>query len=140
MKILEAKGKNTYNTKAYTRSRASQEYAQHANFSEMKKRISFLSTLQHGWDGYNAFPISSIVIENVHELLSSIDEDCLSGWRALPEINGTISLQNDMLRAGIQIGDKTLSYFVIRGDNVTGEDNVAFSISNFVNILKSING
>ena len=139
MEILEAKGKNTHNTKT-TRSRASRKNAQHASFSEMKKRISFLSTLKHGWGGYNASPINSLVINNVHELLSNIDEDYLSGWRALPEINGTISLQNDLLRAGIQIGDKTLSYFVIRGDNVTGEDNVAFSISNFVNILKSING
>ena len=73
-------------------------------------------------------------------LLANIGEKDLAGWRALPEINGTISLQNDEKRAGIQVGDTAFSYFVISGNNVLGKDNVMFAIPTLLDILREING
>lgn len=106
----------------------------------MKSRVSFLSTLQQGWDGYGASPISNKVVANMNALLANIDEMDLAGWRALPEINGTISLQNDEKRAGIQVGDTAFSYFVISGNHVSGNDNVMFTIPTLLDVLRKING
>lgn len=139
MEVYETIDKSI-NAKTGTKCKVSRHDVPSADFSEIRKRIGYLSTLKPGWDGYSASPISSHVIDNVNTLLSNIDEESLNGWRALPEINGTISLQNDALRAGIQIGDTAFSYFVIKGNNVTGDDNVSFSIPNFINILRDING
>jgi len=106
----------------------------------MKVRVSFLSTLKQGWDGYNALPVSNQVIININAFLAQINNKDLMGWRMLPEINGTISLQNDALRAGIQIGDSLFSYFVISGNKVKGDENLPFAIPTIINVLREING
>ena len=106
----------------------------------MKSRVNFLTTLQQGWDGYNALPISNQVIDNMNAFLANVNEKDLTGWRALPEINGTISLQNDEKRAGIQVGDTAFSYFMISGNHVSGNDNVLFAIPTLLNVLREING
>ena len=107
--------------------------------SAMQKKLDSLKALGEGWDGYSASPISQAVINNVKTVLDYCTDDDLKGWRALPEINGTISLQNDGLRAGIHIGSNAFSYFAIHNDTVSGDDNIAFVIPQFLHVLRAIN-
>ena len=107
--------------------------------SAMHKKLESLKALGKGWDGFSAAPISQTVINNVKTALDFCTDDDLKGWRALPEINGTISLQNDGLRAGIHIGNNAFSYFAINNDIVSGDDNIAFVIPHFLHVLRAIN-
>ena len=95
----------------------------------MHKKLDSLKTLREGWDGFSAAPISQAVINNVKTAQDYCTDDDLKGWRALPEINGTILLQNDGLRSGIHIGNNEFSYFAIHNDTVSGDDNIAFTAS-----------
>jgi len=115
-------------------------YENDSAIAAMKSRVSLLTTLHQGWDGYDALPISNQVVANMNAFLANVNEKDLTGWRALPEINGTISLQNDEKRAGIQVGDTAFSYFVISGNHVSGNDNVMFTIPSLLDVLRKING
>ncbi|MBQ1697845.1 MAG: hypothetical protein II075_08170, partial [Bacteroidales bacterium] len=103
------------------------------------QRLLQVSKLQQGWDGYNALPVNSQVIDNMHVVLDNCDSTQLQGWQIFPEINGTILLQNSVRRAGINLGDKTFSYFIINGNNVNGDDSKSFSVSQFLNVLNELN-
>lgn len=122
-----------------THRRIQKHYKDDSAIAAMKSRVSFLTTLQQGWDGYDALPISNKVVANMNAFLANVSEKDLTGWRALPEINGTISLQNDEKRAGIQMGDTAFSYFVINGNQVTGDDNIVFAVPAILNVLRDIN-
>jgi hypothetical protein len=117
-----------------------QKHDDDSAIAAMKSRVNFLTTLQQGWDGYDALPISNQVVTNMNAFLANVNEKDLAGWRALPEINGTISLQNDEKRAGIQVGDTAFSYFVITGNHVSGNDNIMFAIPTLLHIMREING
>ena len=109
------------------------------NVDRLYQRLLQVSKLQQGWDGYNALPVNSQVIDNMHVVLDNCDSTQLQGWQIFPEINGTILLQNSVRRAGINLGDKTFSYFIINGNNVDGNDSKAFSVSMFLNVLNKLN-
>lgn len=109
------------------------------NVDRLYQRLLQMSKLQQGWDGYNALPVNSQVIDNMHVVLDNCDSTHLQGWQIFPEINGTILLQNSARRAGINLGDKTFSYFIINGNNVDGDDSKAFSVSLFLNVLNELN-
>jgi len=85
-------------------------------------------------------PVNRQVIDNMHSVLDNCESALLQGWQIFPEINGTILLQNSLERAGINLGDKTFSYFIIRGNNVDGDDNKLFSVSLVLTVLKKLNG
>lgn len=105
----------------------------------MLDSIDKLSSLKSGWDGYSAVPICKEVISNLVTVLHQCSDDDINGWKIYPEINGTILLQNSKLKAGIHLGVSTFSYFVIKGEHVSGADNLEFSVTPFVNILRQIN-
>lgn len=109
------------------------------NVDRLYQRLLQVSKLQQGWDGYNALPVNSQVIDNMHVVLDNCDSTQLQGWQIFPENNGTILLQNSVRRAGINLGDKTFSYFIINGNNVDGDDSKAFSVSMFLNVLNKLN-
>ena len=109
------------------------------NVDRLYQRLLQVSKLQQGWDGYNALPVNSQVIDNMHVVLDNCDSTQLQGWQIFPEINGTILLQNSVRRAGINLGDKTFSYFIINGNNVDGDDSKSFSVSLFLNVLNKLN-
>ena len=109
------------------------------NVDRLYQRLLQVSKLQQGWDGYNALPVNSQVIDNMHVVLDNCDSTQLQGWQIFPEINGTILLQNSVRRAGINLGDKTFSYFIINGNNVDGDDSKSFSVSLFLNVLNELN-
>ena len=108
------------------------------NVGRLYERLLAVSQLKQGWDGYNALPVNRQVIDNMHVVLDNCDSAQLQGWQIFPEINGTILLQNNIRRAGINLGDKTFSYFIISGNTVDGDDSKSFSVSLFLNVLKKL--
>ena len=108
------------------------------NVGRLYESLLAMSQLKQGWDGYNALPVNRQVIDNMHGVLDNCESALLQGWQIFPEINGTILLQNSLKRAGINLGDKTFSYFIIRGNNVDGDDKKSFSVSLVLNVLKNI--
>jgi hypothetical protein len=127
----------TYNNPTTFAEQESKPYL--GNVDRLYQRLLQVSKLQQGWDGYNALPVNSQVIDNMHVVLDNCDSTQLQGWQIFPEINGTILLQNSVRRAGINLGDKTFSYFIIKGNNVDGDDSKAFSVSQFLNVLNKLN-
>ena len=127
----------TYNNPTTFAERESKTYL--GNVDRLYQRLLQVSKLQQGWDGYNALPVNSQVIDNMHVVLDNCDSTQLQGWQIFPEINGTILLQNSVRRAGINLGDNTFSYFIIKGNNVDGDDSKAFSVSMFLNVLNKLN-
>ncbi len=127
----------TYNNPTTFAERESKTYL--GNVDRLYQRLLQVSKLQQGWDGYNALPVNSQVIDNMHVVLDNCDSTQLQGWQIFPEINGTILLQNSVRRAGINLGDNTFSYFIINGNNVDGDDSKAFSVSLFLNVLNELN-
>ena len=109
-----------------------------AEVFNMMESLRSMSALQQGWDGFNASPVSQHAIDNLFAVLGSCQDEDLYGWKAFPEINGSLLLQNNDLRAGINLGDETFSYFVIHGDSVTGGDNLSFTAPSFVSVLRRI--
>lgn len=108
-------------------------------FRIMEKLRGFLN-LKTGWDGYQALPVNHHVIDNLYAALDECEDEDMFGWQIYPEINGTLSLQNDELKAGLHIGTEAFSYFVIHDDKVSGADNVLFSVPVFLTTLRDING
>ena len=127
----------TYDNPTTFAERESKTYL--GNVDRLYQRLLQVSKLQQGWDGYNALPVNSQVIDNMHVVLDNCDSTQLQGWQIFPEINGTILLQNSVRRAGINLGDKTFSYFIIKGNNVDGDDSKSFSVSLFLNVLNELN-
>ena len=127
----------TYNNPTTFAERDNKTYL--GNVDRLYQRLLQVSKLQQGWDGYNALPVNSQVIDNMHVVLDNCDSTQLQGWQIFPEINGTILLQNSVRRAGINLGDKTFSYFIIKGNNVDGDDSKSFSVSLFLNVLNELN-
>ncbi|MBR2201385.1 MAG: hypothetical protein IJ894_11675 [Bacteroidales bacterium] len=127
----------TYNNPTTFAERESKTYL--GNVDRLYQRLLQMSKLQQGWDGYNALPVNSQVIDNMHVVLDNCDSTQLQGWQIFPEINGTILLQNSVRRAGINLGDNTFSYFIIKGNNVDGDDSKSFSVSLFLNVLNELN-
>lgn len=127
----------TYNNPTTFAERESKTYL--GNVDRLYQRLLQVSKLQQGWDGYNALPVNSQVIDNMHVVLDNCDSTQLQGWQIFPEINGTILLQNSVRRAGINLGDKAFSYFIINGNNVDGDDSKSFSVSLFLNVLNELN-
>ena len=127
----------TYNNPTTFAERESKTYL--GNVDRLYQRLLQVSKLQQGWDGYNALPVNSQVIDNMHVVLDNCDSTQLQGWQIFPEINGTILLQNSVRRAGINLGDNTFSYFIIKGNNVDGDDSKSFSVSLFLNVLNELN-
>ncbi len=127
----------TYNNQTTFAEQERKKYL--GNVDRLYQKLLQVSKLQQGWDGYNALPVNSQVIDNMHVVLDNCDSTQLQGWQIFPEINGTILLQNSVRRAGINLGDKTFSYFIINGNNVDGDDSKSFSVSLFLNVLNKLN-
>ncbi len=109
------------------------------NVGRLYDSLQALSKLKQGWDGYNALPVNQQVINNMGVVLNNCDNSQLQDWSVYPEINGTILLQNHNRRAGINLGDKTFSYFIVNGNSVDGDDDKLFTVPLFLNVLNKLN-
>ena len=110
-----------------------------ANLSKAFDTLEHLSTLQLGWDGYNALPISKKVINNLRSVLLISDNDDWKNWMISPDGNATIMLQSATRRASISVGAEEFSYYLKTDGIRKGESHVDFSASKLLFIMRELN-
>ena len=74
------------------------------NLSKAFDTLEHLSTLQFGWDGYSALPISRKVINNLRSVLLISDNDDWGNWMISPDGNATLGLQSKPHTTLISVG------------------------------------
>lgn len=104
------------------------------------EQLSDFQEYEKGWDGAEALPLNAKVVRNFKSALQRCSEKGLTGWHISPETNGTLLFENGRGDAGINIGAKEFSYYIIRDGHVTGENHVRFSVSAILKTMKKING
>ena len=109
-------------------------------YMALLEQLSDFQEYQKGWDGDEALPLHTKVVRNFKSVLQKCNEKALTGWHISPETNGTLLFENAKCDAGINIGVKDFSYFIIKDGNVTGENRVRFSVSAILKTMKKING
>lgn len=109
-------------------------------YMALLEQLSDFQEYQKGWDGGDALPLNAKVVRNFKSVIQKCSETSLTGWHVSPETNGTLLFENGQADAGINIGIKEFSYFIIKDGNVNGENNVKFSVSAILKTMKKING
>ena len=103
------------------------------------KKLNTYKSYPAGWDGEDASPLTSQVVENFNLLLDRIDKRLLKGLTIFPETNGTLFIESTRREAGISLGDKDFSYYEIEGDTVKGKDDLPFSVEAVIEVISRIN-
>lgn len=103
------------------------------------KRTNVLSKLYKGWDGADALPIENKAIANMQNVLKKCSETDFSGWVLFPDDNGTLLLQSQDKNASISLGNNLFSFVCQKGNDIISGENVRFSVTSFLNVIKSIN-
>ena len=103
------------------------------------KKLNTYKSYPAGWDGEDASPLTSQVVENFNLLLDRIDKRLLKGLTIFPETNGTLLIESTRREAGISLGDKDFSYYEIEGDTVKGKDDLPFSVEAVIEVISRIN-
>jgi len=109
------------------------------NALRLWNRTKILSKLYKGWDGADADPIESKTIANMQNILKKGAEKDFSGWVLFPDDNGTLLLQSQNKNASVSLGNNYFSYVFQNNNDIISGENVKFSVSIFLNVLKSIN-
>lgn len=109
-----------------------QEEKNSINFSKINycTQIQKLGLLEENWDGYGAAKVSPICISNALNIINykTIICDYIQDIYANP--NGTISIlweNEDGESIGLEIGEKTLSYYIAQKDGNKFIKNVSYS-------------
>lgn len=110
-----------------------------ANLSKAFDTLEHLSTLQKGWDGYGALPISKNVLNNLRSVLLISDDADWDKWLISPDGNATVMLQSGKRRASISVGANEFSYYLKFDGKRTGESHVAFSAPKFLFVMRELN-
>ena len=110
-----------------------------ANLSNAFETLEHLSTLQYGWDGDGALPISRKVLNNLRNVLLISDDADWSKWMISPDGNATIMLQSSKRRASISVGAEEFSYYLKVDGKREGESHVDFSAPKFLSIMRELN-
>lgn len=107
-------------------------------YTEMIERLSDFQEYEKGWDGDDALPISRQVVKNFKKVLQkSLDKD-LIGWTLFPAANGTLLLQHETRKSGINIGTDGFSYYSVENGEVKGENHLKFSPKGILETMKRI--
>lgn len=91
-----------------------------------------------GWDGEDAAPLTSQVINNFSQVLEAIDKQLLVGLTIFPETNGTLLIDCTDKEAGISLGNDKFSYYEIKDGQVMGENGIDFSVQAITQVIKKI--
>ena len=110
-----------------------------ANLSKAFETLEHLSTLQSGWDGYGALPISKKVINNLRSVLLISDDADWENWMISPDGNATLMLQSGKRRASISVGADEFSYYLKVNGRREGESHVDFSAPKFLSVMRELN-
>lgn len=111
-----------------------------AIYTSLLEQLSDFQEYEAGWDGAGALPLSKKVVKNFKAVLAKASEKSLQGWHLEPQSNGTLLMQDYNCNAGINLGTKDFSYFIIIDGNVEGQNNVKFSPNAVLNVIRKING
>ena len=101
-------------------------------------RIDHLSLLNDDWDGYGAKKISYHVLRNLRDVLLISDNDDWENWMISPAPDGTLALQSKCHTSSISVGDKEFSYYSATDDMEDWGDNVTFTPSSFLEVMRKI--
>ena len=110
-----------------------------ANLSKAFETLEHLSSLQSGWDGYGALPISKKVINNLRSVLLISGDADWKDWMISPDGNATVMLQSGKCRASISVGANEFSYYMRHDGKRTGESHVVFSAPKFLSVMRELN-
>ena len=102
-------------------------------------RTQVLSKLYRGWDGADAAPIETKTIANMQNILQKGVETDFCGWVLFPDDNGTLLLQLQNKNASISLGNNYFSYVFQNDKRFVSGENIKFSVSSFLNVIKKIN-
>ena len=108
------------------------------NLSNAFIRLDHLATLEAGWDGGEALPISNKVIRNLKNVLLISDDEDWANWMISPDGNATVMLQSKKRRASISVGANEFSYYVNINGKRSGESHVKFDPYLFLSVLRKI--
>ena len=106
--------------------------------ARIKVALDKMSYLKSGWDGMDALPIPKRILSNVTMLLFASDDFDWKGWSIEPNINGSIILRSETRLSGISLGAESFSYYVRKGKNIEGEDNVDFTPEAVLSVMHAI--
>ena len=106
--------------------------------SKAFERIDHLSLLNDDWDGYGAKKISYNVLRNLRDVLLISDNDDWENWMISPAPDGTLALQSKCHTSSISVGDKEFSYYSATDDMEDWGDNVTFTPSSFLEVMRKI--
>ena len=101
-------------------------------------RIDHLSLLNDDWDGYGAKKISYHVLRNLRDVLLISDNDDWENWMISPAPDGTLALQSKCHTSSISVGDKEFSYYSATDDMEDWGDNVTFTPSSFLEVMRTL--
>lgn len=102
----------------------------------VKTEFDELSRLQEGWDGEDARPLTDEVKRNFTTLYKAIP---YKKWHHLSldaECNGTLTISSSEVEAGINIGNKSFSYYRMENDSVVSEGITDFTVENFMSVFE----
>lgn len=110
-----------------------------ATYTALLEQLSDFQEYEEGWDGENARPLSGKVVKNFKAVLAKASEKSLQGWHLEPQANGTLLIMNNGRNAGINLGVRDYSFFIVRNGSIEGKNNVHFTVSNLLQTIKHIN-
>jgi len=117
----------------------SDDAASQAAYYAILKKFNKYKSYPKGWDGEDASPLTSKVIENFCQVLERVDKATFKDLTIFPETNGTLLIESRIREAGVNLGDTSFSYYKITDNNVAGENGVPFSVEAFLNAISIIN-
>lgn len=105
--------------------------------NELKITFQDYQRYQKGWDGEDALPLTSKVVENFRKVLRAGDNEILSSINIFPDDNGTLEIQSKIGMAGLSIGNDGFSKYVVDNGHVIGENHIPFSPENVLDAIRS---
>lgn len=109
-----------------------------ALYVEMLERLSDFQEYEQGWDGEDALPLNGKVVKNFKGVLQKCSDEQLKGWSIFPAANGTLLLQHQEKKAGINIGASGFSYYKTQDGVVNGESHLKFTPSAVLKTMKRL--
>lgn len=108
------------------------------HLAEAFARLDHLSQLEDDWDGYGGRKVSYHVLQNLRNVLLISDDEDWKYWMISPDSNGCLGLQSKRHTASISIGDEKYSYYSENGAKEDWADNVNFTPSSFLRVMRRI--
>lgn len=102
-------------------------------------KLDELSSMPYNWDGYQAYPISKVVVDFTRDLISKLNDKVLEKWWLVPVANGTLEiLPCSKVKAFISLGTDGFSYGAKAPEKATISGKEPLTIKNATEIINEI--